>query len=135
MTLLSRTLLLACAATLLSSCRVDTQDGQLSRETRAAPTVDKASREADLVSRYAGTIDARTTGDALIRSMKQSRLLMTEWNPISFSITTVKAVMGDPTSESAESVEYRFDNGWDGDVWVFQVEDETVIGLHLFSIP
>lgn len=52
---------------------------------------------------------------------------MMEWNPIMSTPDDVKAIFGQPTSETENSLEYRFDSGHDGVVWKFTIEGGDLV--------
>lgn len=80
----------------------------------------------DIKQKYAGKIDARRTGrDALEGSALVGKLLK-EWEAIGASRAELTSILGEPTEKSDRVFEYRFDGGYDGDVWRFHFKDDRV---------
>jgi hypothetical protein len=81
----------------------------------------------ELKKRYSGRIDARATGEDALEMTALVWRLFQEWNPVGAERSALKELLGCPTAESATAMEYRFDGGFDGDVWRFALKDERVI--------
>lgn len=82
-----------------------------------------------LTKRYAGTVDAHTSGAAAMANLAQADRLMAEWGAINFRIEDVKALFGRPTSESVNQLEYRFDDGYGGALWRFRAESGRIMAV------
>lgn len=82
----------------------------------------------DLKTRYAG-IDASVMGPPAAENDARFSRLMREWNPIHCSVQDLKSVAGNPTSETADSLEYIFDNGLEASGWRFTISAGDIQGL------
>lgn len=81
---------------------------------------------ADLKRRYGGTIDASVFGpDAIAHDVRFSKL-MREWNPLHCTADDLKSIAGKPARETKDSIEYTFDNGYDGSTYRFKISASTI---------
>jgi len=46
----------------------------------------------------------------------------------------LKAIAGAPTRETANVIEYRFDNGEDGSLWTFGIQGDTITSVTWISL-
>ena len=85
----------------------------------------------DLIQRYGGKINASPELDfekAADMSIVFTNL-MREWNPVTFSVANFKKVAGEPTRVEENVMEYEFDNGWDGDLWRFEILADEIVSV------
>jgi hypothetical protein len=87
-----------------------------------------------LKQRYAGKIDSKTMGQAAFDSARIVRKLMKEWDPVSSSRGDVKGIMGVPTFESDDVLQYRFDGGRAGWIWQFTIRADRVEKVERISL-
>jgi hypothetical protein len=115
-----------CAAP--SGSELHTRDGGNEMAVMAA-----VSRFSELVRKYKGTIDAHAPrGRVALMNAARMDMLMKEWNPIGCEIMDLKSILGQPTRETKEILEYSFDEGRGGILWRFILDPagETVMGVH-----
>ena len=127
-------LFLVLVSVILYSCCTESRSDSVGPVKVGGVVVDRASRVADLASRYGGKINTGATGNEIIPCIQQAASLMDEWNPIGYALEDVKAIMGTPTSESADLIEYRLDTGWGGSVWVFLLDEGSIVGVRFEDI-
>ncbi len=92
---------------------------------------DEDPRLLDLITRFGGKIDATPDidFDTAARMSVVFADLMEEWNPINFSVDDFSKIVGAPTRIEDGVLEYEFDNGWDGDLWRFEVSGPDISGV------
>jgi hypothetical protein len=71
------------------------------------------------IQRYGGRISADVRGSDAIQMSVMVTDLMKEWNPILAEASDLKETMGTPTREEPGVLEYVFDNGLGGDLWLY----------------
>lgn len=86
-------------------------------------------RIAELTRRFGRRISTSARGSHAVRMEAAVSALMEEWNPIHASPADLRAIMGPPTEESPDKVEYVFDNGYNGHRWCFTVAQGIVVGM------
>jgi hypothetical protein len=126
--------LMACACLLLTSanfsCEATTsRGGPVAVDPQPSAAMDKASIVARLKSRYGGKISAAAKGGAASEQAAVVRRLMREWNPIGFAPDDVREIMGRPSMESESALRYDFDQGFNGWIWEFLLDDGMVTGV------
>jgi len=82
-----------------------------------------------LKRRYGGSISAQTESTEALVHAARAHELLSEWNPVGSSIAQLVSLMGKPSRASPGQVEYCFDGGFDGDLWIFRVDGQKIIGV------
>lgn len=83
----------------------------------------------DLRSRYAGRILTEPRGREAAQIARTARALMNEWNPVLASEAELRSLMGKPSREDSEVLEYSFDSGFSGELWRFGVRNGYVVSI------
>lgn len=90
---------------------------------------DEEAKVDELIRRYKGQISVNVRQDDAFDMAAKAINLMKEWNPILSSVADLKEIMGAPTVEDADVLEYKFDNGIAGNIWRYTVLDEIIVGV------
>lgn len=78
---------------------------------------------------FAGQISVSAKQQDIPRHIARMSSLMAAWNPIGCSAHDLKSLAGEPSQQAGERLEYRFDTGWGGIVWRFQVLHDRVVSV------
>lgn len=108
----------------MNSARQQYVEASTPKQVRMA----QQSLVAELRMRYGG-IDASVSGANVVPHEIAFSKLMRDWSPIFFSVRDIKSIVGAPTSESSQAIEYIFDNGLEASGWRFDVAGEMIMGV------
>ncbi len=100
-------------------------------EAKTPEEKEEARKEyvAFLAKRYAGTITAGKLETAA--SYEQVDKLRKEWNPVGFSPDDVKKILGQPSRETSNTLEYFFPIGSGGVGYIFTFRDDVITGVEV----
>ena len=100
----------------------------LNAHTRDEFDIARAKMVKDFRSRYP-RIDGGGTNKERLLLIKQMIRLMQEWNPILWKPKEVKAILGTPSKETDQLLQYTIDIGIMAAIWQFGIEDGDVISV------
>lgn len=114
-----------------SNCQSQSEPGSVTRESeKLAPTEMEMKMSIEQIKvAYGGRIDAASRGQAALDSVRVMNELMAEWNPLFCRSADLVAIMGQPTRQTPESLDYAFDGGRTTVHFIFKLSGDVVVGV------
>ena len=128
----ARFLGIAIGASCAASSGGCTKDAAVGINTELREEHKMPERIENLRQKYAGKIIPGMSGTNFVTSVTNMQELLKEWDTRGASIEELKYVIGLPTKQTLDSIEYRFIGKEVATMWVFQIKDGRVMGFKIF---
>ena len=104
-------------------CRKTTKDDASAKNDVSSKYPDSLKT---LKNKYAGKIKSGITSEHPMY-VEQMELLLGEWDAVGSTPDQIKYVLGPPQGETESKLLYKFENGFTGTAWSFEIENGRIV--------
>lgn len=116
------------------------RENQNSSSTKAAESINSDTSANNLGPQsqvsppYLRDIIQHRYGDEARKAITAMGEFLKTWNPVGRTTGEIKSVFGNPSLEKKDSIQYKFDTGLNGCIYVFVINQGKVTAIELISM-